>query len=260
MVREYARAVVLLGLWPLLVCAAAAPQPPETAKVIQVFDGDTLVLAGGDRVRLVDINTPEGPHDGNPAEPFADEARARLKQLTLNQTITLVPSRKPRDVYGRRLAHIYVGTTWVNGLLVEEGLATAYTFADNAMKADAVLKLEQQARAAKRGMWALPRWQVRNATTCCAATDMGKFQIVAGKILSSGGDKDHIYLNFGPDYRTDFTVRITRKDAKRYFAKQGIKDIAKAYVGHKVRVHGPVVPVYGAMVVVSHPAQLEVLD
>lgn len=270
--KGFLRVAVVLGLIPLLAFAAShkakyRKEPEEkpaqiessTGHVVQVLDGDTLVLATGERVRLLDINTPEGPHDGAPAEPFSDDARARLKELVLNKDVRLNTGRKERDQYGRRLAHVYVGATWVNGALVSEGLAVAYTFADNHMKATEVLKAEREAMATKRGLWGHPRWTIKHAADCCAEDAMGKFQLVEGPVLASGGDKDHVYLNFGPDYRTDFTVRIARRDVKKYFVKEvGIKDV-KAYVGRTVRVHGMVVPVYGAMVVVSHPAQMEIL-
>ncbi|MFZ2586591.1 MAG: thermonuclease family protein [Alphaproteobacteria bacterium] len=271
MTRSTLRLLLAISLIPLLAFAAShkakrervekeLPLPaPIEARVVQVLDGDTLVLASGERVRLVDINTPEGPHDGAPAEPFAEEAKQRLKDLALDKTVRLETSRKERDVYGRRLAHVYAGSTWVNGTLVREGLAVAYTFADNQMKAPDILKAENEARTAQRGLWSHPRWNIKPAAACCTETEMGRFQLVEGTVVDSGGDKDHIYLNFGPDYRTDFTIRIARKDAKKYFLKSGIKDIPATYVGRTVRVHGQVVPVYGAMVVVSHPAQVEIL-
>lgn len=270
--QGFLRVMVVVGMIPLLAFAAnhkakhrkePAEKPAKiessSGHVVQVLDGDTLVLATGERVRLVDINTPEGPHDGAPAEPFSDDARARLKELVLDEDVRLETGRKERDQYGRKLAHVYVGTTWVNGTLVREGLAVAYTFADNHMKVAEILKAEAEARATQRGLWAHPRWSVKDAATCCTEDEMAKFQIVEGTAVANGGDKDHIYLNFGPDYRTDFTIRIARRDAKKHFAKEGIKNVGEHYTGRPIRVHGMVVPVYGAMVVVSHPAQMEII-
>lgn len=260
--------VVVVGMIPLLVFAAAKGKKADKVedvassvvmgRVVQVLDGDTFVLASGDRVRLVDINAPEMPHDGALAEPFAGESTARLRALVDGKDVRLEVGKKERDVYGRLLAHVYVGKEWVNGAMVREGLAIAYTFADNAMKPAEILAAEDVARRGKVGLWGHPRWTVKEAATCCAAGEMGRFQVVEGVVVSSGGDKEHVYLNFGPDYRTDFTVRVRRGDVKKYFAKAGIKDM-KTYVGQRVRVHGMVAPVYGAMVVVTHPGQMEII-
>ncbi|MCP5405719.1 MAG: thermonuclease family protein [Pseudomonadaceae bacterium] len=246
-----------MAVWAYVALAAAqAPMPT----VVQVFDGDTVALNTGERVRLLDINTPEGPHHGAPAEPLADAARTHLAALVLDKPVRLELGKTRRDRYGRLLAHIYLQDgTWLNGRMVEDGLAVAYTFADNHLYARRVLLLEQQAREAKRGLWALPRWRVKDAETCCAPDEMGLFQVVEGTVTGSGGDKNFIYLNFGPDYRTDFTIRIARKDLK-HFKEWGIKKPDDFYKGKSVRVHGVVQPVYGAMVVVSHPAQVEVVE
>lgn len=247
--------LLVAGAGALAVLAA-----PDGGTVVQVLDGDTLVLDSGDRVRLLDINTPEGPHHGAPAEPFADEARQYLDHMVNGRHVRLERGRMERDKYGRRLAHVYLDDgTWVNGALVRDGLAVAYTFADNHVKASDVLAAEKAARAEGKGLWSLSRWRVKDGATCCAANEMGMFQLVEGTVTGSGGDKAHVYLNFGPDYRTDFTVRIARKDFKNFKAA-GIAKPQEFYKGKRVRVHGMVQPVYGAMVVASHPAQIEVLE
>ena len=93
-----------------------AADVPQQGRVVFVKDSDTVVLASGQDVRLVDINTPEGPVGDLPAEPFADEARARLRSLVLNRDVRLEAARQPYDKYGRLLAQIYVSDTWLNGL------------------------------------------------------------------------------------------------------------------------------------------------
>lgn len=253
-VRGIVLSTVLAATLPFLVCAETL-----TGHVIDVKDGDSFVLSNGQGVRLLDINAPEGPHDGAPAEPFADEARTVMKRLVEGKDITLVTGRKHMDKYGRLLAHVMVGDTWVNGDMVKRGLAVAYTFADNRERADEILALEQTARANKTGLWANPRWTVKDAATCCAANELGLFQIIQGKVLATGRDKDSIYLNFGADYRTDVTARITYKNLK-WFRERGVDKPEDYYLGQTVRLHGLAAPVYGVLVNVSHPEQIEVLD
>ncbi len=250
--------MTLAATMPLV--AYAQPQPSTlAARVVQVKDGDSLVLSTGQQVRLLDINAPEGPRDGTPAEPYADAARNTLKQLVEGRDVTLVTGRKQLDKYGRLLAHVTVGDTWVNGEMVKRGLAVAYTFADNRERADEILALEQTARASKTGLWSHPRWTLKDAATCCAPAELGKFQVIKGKVLSSGRDKDSLYLNFGTDYRTDTTLRIKYADLK-WFRERGIAKPEETYVGQTVRVRGMAAPVYGVLLNVSHPEQIEVLD
>lgn len=257
MVRGNLLLTVLAATLPLLAHAQTAPA--ITARVVQVKDGDSIVLSTGQQVRLLDINAPEGPREGMPAEPYADEARAALKQLVEGKTVSLQTGRKQLDKYGRLLAHVTVGDVWANGELVKRGLAVAYTFADNRERADEILALEQTARAAKTGLWGHPRWTLKDAATCCAPAELGRFQVIQGKVLSSGRDKDSLYLNFGNDYRTDTTIRIRYRDLK-WFRERGIAKPEEHYVGRTVRFRGMAAPVYGVLVNVNHPEQIEVLD
>ena len=57
------------------------------------------------------------------------------------------------DKYGRTVGRIYVGGTNVNAEMVKRGAAWAYR---QYLKDQSLLALEQQAKTAKRGLWALP--------------------------------------------------------------------------------------------------------
>lgn len=226
-----------------------------------VFDGDSFALKSGQEVRLLDINTPEGPHHGQIAEPMADAARANLVKLIGGKTLKLVTTERTYDKYGRLLAYAYLPDgTWVNQKQLRDGFAVVYTFDDHGNEAETLLKDEQAARLAKKGIWALPRWNVRDAKNCCGEPDFGKFNLIEGKIVSSAyANGGTWYFNFGDDYRTDFSLEVRKRDLKN-FKKAGIKDIAAFYEGKTVRVHGVVRPVNGALVRVTHPAQVEILD
>jgi hypothetical protein len=55
-----------------------APERPaaQTRSVTRVVDGDTLVLDGGEHVRLIGVDTPETKHPTKPVEHFGKEASA----------------------------------------------------------------------------------------------------------------------------------------------------------------------------------------
>jgi len=90
----------------------------EEHYVVKVIDGDTIELDGGERVRLVGINTPEK------GEPCYDEARLFLEGIVLGKRVSVV--NYGRDRYGRMLGEIYASGKNVNLLLLEEGLAVSY--------------------------------------------------------------------------------------------------------------------------------------
>jgi micrococcal nuclease len=246
--------------------AKKAPPEPQHGVVTRVVDGDTVHLADGTVLRLLDINTPEGPHHGRDAEPLADAARDYLRQLVLNQKVVWQTHRRAKDAYGRGLAQIYTRRAdgqagWVNGAMVRAGLAHVYTFADNHQFGPELLRLEDAARAEGRGIWALPRYAVKQADTCCGAEVVGVFQVVDGVVRDVAQVGDRVYLNFGDDWRTDFTAEIQARDAKAFGLKKNAFAAAwfrEAYLGKTVRVRGQVRPINGFQVRVTHPLQLEV--
>jgi len=65
-----------------------------------------------------------------------------------------------------------------------------------------------------------------------------------------------IYLNFGDDWRTDFTVAASSQ-LRRDFSKAGINVMQLG--GQKIRARGWVRDYNGAYLEVFHPSQIEVL-
>ncbi len=126
--------VLLLAPALLLVRSGALrrerPRRESREKVAHVVDGDTLRLAGGERVRLAGIDAPE-MHEGKPGragpfpEPGAVEATAALRSMTEGETVRVV--RRGEDRYGRTLAKIYLSDgTDVGAEMIRRGLAARY--------------------------------------------------------------------------------------------------------------------------------------
>jgi hypothetical protein len=86
--------------------------------------------------------------------------------------------------------------------------------------------------------------------------DIDSFQIVEGRVVSAAIIKGRAYLNFGPNWRTDFTFSIAPRE-RRQFARSGI-DLA-ALTGRRIRGRGWVTLRNGPMIELTHPAQLEIL-
>jgi endonuclease YncB( thermonuclease family) len=140
---------------------AACPLPEQTEAVRATFviDGDTLVLEGGDKVRLIGIDAPELGRDDTPAQPFAADAKAVLADLvgSAGGRLLLLPGEDPRDRYGRRLSHAYdpAGINLGENLL-RRGLAFQAQIPPNTHLAPCYTEAETEARANRRGLWTLP--------------------------------------------------------------------------------------------------------
>ena len=142
--------------------------------------------------------------------------------------------------------------SWLNGKLAAEGLARVETTTDQRRCAGDTLALESDAREAGRGMWRLSTYEVRGAKESAAFTK--DFQIVEGLIVSASEIRGRIYLNFGEDWRTDFTVTIAPSDVRR-FAESGLDPLS--WAGQQLRVRGWLEWYNGPQIEASHPEQFE---
>jgi len=135
-------------------CGGEPSAPPQAALVVEVVDGDTLMLAGGIKVRVLGIDAPEMEKDGHPADFLAHQAKAALAELTLNRTVSLEYDRQRYDHYGRLLAYLFLPDhTLVNAELVRRGLAGVYFIAPNLRYQKELLTAQQEAIEAQRGVW-----------------------------------------------------------------------------------------------------------
>jgi hypothetical protein len=139
--------------------------------------------------------------------------------------------------------------------LVGDGFARVHTHADARKCAGALLKREDRARKANLGLWAHPFYRVRQPTGL--EREIGTFQIVEGTIASAVERRDRIFLNFGVDYRTDFTVTVSPRDARR-MAKGGTDPLA--WKAKRVRVRGWISLLNGPEIELTHPEQIEILN
>ena len=95
---------------PLPASACAATGSTEHSQVTYVYDGDTVKLKDGRRLRFIGINTPEVSRKGKPVQPLAEAARTALQDLldTHNGTLLLQYGQQDHDRYGRLLAHVFL--------------------------------------------------------------------------------------------------------------------------------------------------------
>ncbi|MBR5709267.1 MAG: thermonuclease family protein [Thermoguttaceae bacterium] len=136
--------------------------------VERVIDGDTILLSGGIRVRLMGIDTPETVKPRSEVEPFGPEATAFTKQaIAQNGNRVFIRLDCDRfDKYGRNLAFVYLGESDGEGVvllneeLVRAGLAKAIMTFNYSMSIKRRLyKAQKEAIENRRGIWSLPENQ-----------------------------------------------------------------------------------------------------
>jgi micrococcal nuclease len=128
------------------------PQPSGLeVPVTHVGDGDTVhVLYQGrdESLRLIGLDTPET------GEPFAAQATAALQALVGGRQVRLEFDVEERDQYQRLLAYVWVGSTLANAEMLRLGWATVYTVPPNVQYVSTLQAAENEAKKAKRGVWA----------------------------------------------------------------------------------------------------------
>ena len=140
---------VALAAAALLAAGQPASAEAITGRVVGVADGDTLtVLAEGKRqvrVRLAGIDAPER------RQPYGTRARQALAALAFGRAAQV--EVEDIDRYERPVGRVRVGGSDVNAEMVRRGAAWVYTRHN---RDPSLVPLEAEARAARRGLWALP--------------------------------------------------------------------------------------------------------
>ena len=248
----------LVAAIALAASSAAALERGKTAVVTEVVDGDTVTLDDGRAVRLVGIQSPKLSLGRARVadQPLAKEAKGVLEELVLGQRVTLFFGGATGDRHGRHLAHLRRDDDlWIQGELLRRGLARVYSFPDNRAEVAAMLGIEDEARQARRGIWRLDYFRVRDAGD--AGRFIGRFELVVGKVMSAATANGRTYLNFGADWKQDFTATISPRD-RTSFRSGGIDPLT--WDGRAIRVRGWIKSLNGPMIEVTHPEQVEVLD
>jgi endonuclease YncB( thermonuclease family) len=248
-------ALLTLLLWIGEAGAADEPSLIGPAAVAEVLAGDELRLADGRIVRLAGLRVPTGEAGDAGTSPIAEQARAELSTLLDGQSIRLAVAETAYDRYGRLVAQLERSDgLWLQGVLLEHGVAQVHTRPGEVARAARMLALEQKARTARRGLWAGPQFMARDAGAVVG--DVGDFQVVYGRVFRVAPTERFVYLNFGADWRRDFTVRIAKKLARR-LADSGLDVTTLA--GRRVEIRGFVLEAGGPLIELSHAEQMQLL-
>jgi len=233
---------------PLPASACAATGSTEHSQVTYVYDGDTVKLKDGRRLRFIGINTPEVSHKGKPVQPLAEAARTALQDLldTHNGTLLLQYGQQDHDRYGRLLAHVFLENGGnVAASLLQQGLATTLVVPPNTWGTSCYQAIENEARHDRKGLWALPGYQPLPAQSL--PLDTRGFRIVQGRIRELRNSRYTVWV----DIEGPLVLQISKKDLD-YF------DSLEALVGQRIEARGWIKQdsVDGLRMKIRHPAAL----
>ena len=245
---------MLLSPHAVLADAPSCPADYSDERVIsaRIFDGDTLALSDGRRVRLLGIDTPEIGHDGEPSEPYAEEAKALLARLAEpGATLRLRLDSDRFDRYGRLLAHVFADDgSNVQAQLLAAGYAATLVVPPNEWSSACYAAAQARARKSRIGIWGLEDYQPIPAEKL--ADSARGFRLVTGRVQRVGESRANLWLNLS----SQMAVRIPKRDLP-YF---GDLD-PRALAGQRLEVRGLVQKRHGELrITVRHRAALTVLD
>lgn len=231
------------------------------AEIVEVVGPLTLLLSDGQIVRLSGIEVPAGAPASDESGPWAVTARNILRDMFLAKRVTVYQTQQKNVGRTNRMGHALVhlerhsDKAWAQGTLLSLGLARVRSTQFNPEMTEQMYLLEAIAREEKIGIWSDDSYAILTPET--AAEAIGDFGIVEGRVESVALNKNRIYINFGKNWRDDFTVTIAPEN-KRIFSKAGINPMD--WGGKLLRVRGYLKNINGPSIEVDHPEAVEVID
>lgn len=231
--------------------AEILPVTPAVSYCIveKVFDGDTILLSDGQKVRLLGVNTPEVAGRNKAAEPGGDAAKAWLKQRLEHKRVRLEFDVEKQDKYMRTLAYVFTeDRQHINLELVRGGFAAVNIYPPNLKYVDALVAAQQSAEQAGIGIWRDRAYAAKGFETLNADNYKG-WKRVSGVIQAVKKTRKYSYLQFS-EY---VAVRIENKSLDLFPTLQG-------YIGKRIEARGWVIKNKDRLVLpVRHPGELKVM-
>jgi micrococcal nuclease len=132
----------------------------ERSQVRRVVDGDTVELSNGQKIRLLNIDTPETVKANTPVRCYGPEASTFTKKLLTDRMVQLTIDREANDQYGRGLRFVFLDgvdtsniENSVNADIVKNGFGKMVSYKPNTTYARDFQKWEDEAKSKKLGVW-----------------------------------------------------------------------------------------------------------
>ncbi|HMN71185.1 MAG TPA: thermonuclease family protein [Rhodoblastus sp.] len=195
---------------------------------------------------------------GVAADPAAPGYTAFAERLAGAEIRLSSLAAKP-DRWGRAPAAAFLGDRpeSLGEQILEAGLARYLPDPAARPCRDRLLAAEAAARAAKRGLWAMPGAALDAGDARAILAAPRGLALVEGRILSIGERRGRLYLNFGPRRTTDFTIVISKRNLALFDAARiPVRELA----GRRLRARGLVDRGFGPLMEIGTPDALEILD
>ena len=227
------------------------------ARVDTVIDPLTIIMKDGKIIRLPSLDIPElvYPEPGYISVKSKNELE---KLLPPGTEVILYQKLNAKNDNQNSMGHIFAhletknGKIWVNGHLIQNGLARVAPSQTHNLLSDEMYKLEQNAREKEQNIWDENAYPILNVAD--APTAKGQFAIIEGTINSITSINNNVYWHFVSDKRNGFYVLIKPK-VRKLLSRTGINPLSLQ--GHKIRIRGVVHEENGAFIELIHPAVLE---
>jgi len=217
--------------------------------VKKVYDGDTILLGDGRKVRFLGVNTPEVAGRNKNAEAGGEAAKTWLTNRLQHQTVRLEFDVEKQDKYQRTLAHVFTkDKLHVNLELVRRGLAAVNIYPPNLKYVQPLLIAQQEAAREKLGIWRDPAYAVQSFELINDSNYKG-WKRLSGRFKALRKSRKYSYLQFSPQ----FSIRIENAALDLFPDLQN-------YLDKSVEVRGWLSKSNGRFVMhIRHPADLQFL-
>ncbi len=231
-----------------ICCYVSLGIADQEAIVSYVIDGDTVILAGGERIRLIGINAPELESDNQAAQPYSLEARLALAELVMGRDVELKVGEEKYDRYGRTLAYILIDDDIdVQVSLLEKGYAAVIAIPPNIQRVNRYLSAEKLARSSQLGIWSNDGIVIDISNSAQNVTT--GFNIVQGRVVATKRLKNNYLLNL----ENKLNVLINYDAWADYWSQYSINN----YVDKRIEVRGWITQRNQAKWLrISHPSML----
>lgn len=235
----------------------------KTGVVTDVIDPLRIEIDHNKIVQLVNIDIPDfNIHDPG---PLSVSVKNVLEDMLEGKKVKLYQRKDTKKFgYKTRLDH-FLGhvvrdsdNLWVQGSLLSEGYVRIRPSAYNIEAANTMKTIEAAARNKQIGIWSQTGQSKHRLFSPEDAIDgVDQWGVVEGVVAKVATINNILYLNFGTDWRKDFTIMI-ENDTRRKFQQSNINPISLA--GSKIRVHGWLEEYNGPMIKLLDPIWLELID
>ncbi len=230
----------------------------KSGHIDKVIDGLTILLKDGDIIRLSSISTPQykATHvleASNRAFNFLKQTLPEDTEIMMYQTRMAKKGRKNR--MGHSLAHVVrkKDKQWLQGQMLLQGKAYMDLSLLSEELALEMKEHENKAISNRIGIWSQ---ETAHKVQSADNVKINQFSIVEGDVRKVATVRNNVYLNFGDNWKTDFTVMIKPRLRKK-LASNGIGVLNLA--GKTLRIRGWSRNYNGPLIELDTPEHLQII-